>query len=201
MYLALDSHVTLDSDALSGLNLLVSFVLPLIVGVVTKQITKPVVKRNLLYVLSLITGVATTIVSNGGSFDVKDTILGVLVSYGVAQGGYSAILKPSGAAELVAKASDKVGVGAVIAPDPTALALEQGTVVPAPTVVPAEQVVDTEGQQAEEIADETVDAAGDPVAVDDEPNDVEVPYDEEIDPDVAVIDADSLPAEDPDAPK
>lgn len=121
-------HVELSAPALNVANLLVSLGLPLLVAIITKRVTAPHVKQIILAVLTVLTGALTTIVQNGGSFDLTDTLLGVLTSYVVAQGGYTLVLKPGGVANAVAKASDAVGLGAVIVPADTPPTIASGTV-------------------------------------------------------------------------
>lgn len=116
----LAAEVTLSSDALNTLNLAVSFLLPLVVGAVTRQVTRSSVKQAALAVLCILTGAATTVLEAGGTFDVQEVLLGAVASYVTAQTGYTLVLKPGGIAKAVAVATDKAGIGATVATDPPA---------------------------------------------------------------------------------
>lgn len=215
--LAVDGSTTIALDE-QWLNLAISALLPLLVGVVTKRVTDSEVKRLLLLVFSIITGALTSIQANGGSFVLGDLITAAAISFATGQGSYTFVLKPSKFADKVSKVTD--GVGLTIKADPTKVALEEGVIVPAPEYVPADEIVDTEGQQAEVIADaqvgddpvegEVPDDAGDldgaayddepvaaPAAADivyeDEDPEKALPYDVDPHPEVEVIDPAALP--------
>ena len=79
-------------------GLLVSVVLPLLVGLVTKASTSSGVKAVILAVLAAITGVAITwqqANSNGISWDWKTAVIAALISFLVAVGTHFGFWKPT----------------------------------------------------------------------------------------------------------
>lgn len=136
-----------------GVLTLLGLALPLLVGVVTRRVTSSGAKRAILAALSAVAGVLATVQASTDGVDVVQALVGALATYAAAQAGYSAVLKPSLIADLVAQGTDRLGIGLVVKPDPIKVAVSKGEITPAPTHVPVEQVVDTEGREAEIIAD------------------------------------------------
>ena len=95
----------LNLDSISVVALLVSVVIPLIVGVVTKaEGTSDTVKSLTLTGLSILSGVGQEYVdtlNNGGSFDVANAAGAAVVSFVIAVAAYYGLLKPTGVAGTV----------------------------------------------------------------------------------------------------
>jgi hypothetical protein len=98
-------------DSLTLATLLVSVVLPLAVGVVTKSSTSSDVKAILLLALAGVTGVVQQIVDNGGlnGFDLKDAAIAAAVSYVLAVLSYYGVLKRDWAGAIAPKVNANVG--------------------------------------------------------------------------------------------
>lgn len=121
------STVNLTTDALNTANLAVSAGLPLVVAIITRRNSSPAVKQVALAVLAIATGLVTTAMEHGGTFDPLELLLGAIASYATAQGTYTLVLKPGGLATAVATVSDKAGIGAtIVEATPTELATEAG---------------------------------------------------------------------------
>lgn len=89
---------TLDLALILGL--LVSTVLPLLVGLVTTRITRPGLKAVLLAALSLVTSMLTemgTALAHGTSYDVGRGLLMALPTFLIAVGMHYGLWKPVGA--------------------------------------------------------------------------------------------------------
>ncbi len=209
--LALEASAVVKVDE-QYVNIALGVVLPLLVGLVTKRVTSTGTKRVLLAFLSIVGGALAQIAADGGEFILKDVIVGAVVTYFTAQTAYSSVLKPSGIADKVQEKTDRVGV--TIKADPKKQAALQGKATTAGSVSATggrETVVADVGEFADVGDDVEVFDAGDeepeiedvpdfePEVVDD-PNDTGVPYDEDPDDEVAVIDPADLPTGDPDEP-
>lgn len=95
-------------DSLTIATFVLSVVLPLVVGVVTKSSTSSTTKGLLLLALASVTGVVQQVVDNGGldGFDLQAAATAAAASYAVAAVSYYLGLKPSG---LAAKVNATVG--------------------------------------------------------------------------------------------
>jgi hypothetical protein len=191
--LALEVPTAVVSLDTSLLTVIVGVVLPILVGLVTKRVTRSEVQRVLLLVLALVGGALTSIIAAGGTFDLGNVILNIAVCYFTGQTTYSTVLKPTGIADRLQRAG-----GVITAADPAKVAAEAGQVTTgnaAGAVLDGQPVipVPTEQQDEVEVGDEAVVAAEDVAAepVDDEETDV-VPYDEDPDDEVPVIDPAAL---------
>jgi hypothetical protein len=83
------------------LGLLVSTILPLLVGLVTTRVTNPGTKALLLAGLSAVTGLLTEVlnaVTAGTAYNVGSGLVFALASFLVASGLHFGIWKPTGAA-------------------------------------------------------------------------------------------------------
>jgi hypothetical protein len=185
--------VTLDT---SLLTVLTGVVLPIVVGLVTKRVTRSDVQRVLLLVLSLIGGALTSIIAADGTFDLGNVLLNVAICYFTGQTTYSTVLKPTG----LAKALQGAG-GVITAADPAkeaALAGDVTTATAAGNVLAEQPVIPVPEAQADEVevgepavVDTSVEGEPEAEVPEDDGTDV-VPYDEDPDDEVPVIDPAAL---------
>lgn len=99
---------TLDASLI--IQLLVSTVLPLLVGLVTKTVTSPGVKAVLLAAFALVTSLLVELgdaITAGTTYDLGQGLLLALPTFLVAVGLHYGIWKPVGASE----AAQRVGSG------------------------------------------------------------------------------------------
>lgn len=95
----MDIAFTLDPALVIGL--LVSTVLPLLVGLVTTRVTHGGVKAVLLAALALVTSLLTELgvaVSNGVTYDLGQGLLLAIPTFLIAVGMHYGLWKPTGAA-------------------------------------------------------------------------------------------------------
>jgi len=89
----------LNLDSISVVALLVSVVIPLLVGVVTKaEGTSDAVKSLTLTGLSILAGIGQEYVdtlNNGGSFDLANAAGAAVVTFVIAVAAYYGVLKPT----------------------------------------------------------------------------------------------------------
>lgn len=98
---------TLDTALI--IQLLVSTVLPLLVGLVTKTVTSPGAKAVLLAGLSLVTSLLVELgasVAAGTSYDLGQGLLLALPTFLIAVGLHYGLWKPVGAAEAAQAVGD-----------------------------------------------------------------------------------------------
>lgn len=92
----MDIAFTLDPALVIGL--LVSTVLPLLVGLVTTRVTAPGVKAVLLAALALLTSLLTELgvaISNGATYDVGQGLLLAIPTFLIAVGMHYGLWKPT----------------------------------------------------------------------------------------------------------
>lgn len=92
------------------IGLLVSTILPLLVGLVTTRVTNPGTKAVLLAALSAVTGLLSELgnaLNTGTVYDLGNGLVFALAAFLVASGIHFGLLKPTGVSEAV----QKVGVG------------------------------------------------------------------------------------------
>lgn len=94
---------------ISLLQILVSMVLPLVVGIVVKQVAQPAVKSITLAVLSAVTAIATSALNSGGQIG-KDTVIQAVIGFVIAVGSYYGIWKPTGVSNTVNTATQNFGI-------------------------------------------------------------------------------------------
>jgi Trk-type K+ transport system membrane component len=94
---------------LSLLQVLVSIVLPLVVGIVVKQVGSPAIRSITLALLSAVTAIATAGLSSGGSIS-KDTAISAVASFIVAVGAYYGLWKPTGISSAVNDKTANFGI-------------------------------------------------------------------------------------------
>ena len=86
------------------ISLVIAVIIPALVGLVTTRVTSSGWKGALLVGLSLATGVLTELgaaLTTGEAYDLGVGILNALLTLGVGQAAYSAVWKPTGAAEAL----------------------------------------------------------------------------------------------------
>lgn len=91
------------------IGLLVSTVLPLLVGLVTKTVTNSGVKAGLLAALAAITGLGTELLASinaGTTYDLGTGLVLAVTSFIVAVGIHFGLLKPTGASAAVQAVGD-----------------------------------------------------------------------------------------------
>lgn len=91
------------------LEILVSMVLPLIVGIVVKQVAHPAVRSVTLAFLSAVTAVATTGLGTNGEIGTS-TVAQAVLSFIIAVGAYYGLWKPTGVAGTVNSATENFGI-------------------------------------------------------------------------------------------
>lgn len=94
-------------DKVQLLSLLIGVVLPILVGVVTTEVTSGGVKAVLLAFLSAVAGVLTDVAAGG--FDLKTSLVNWLVVFLVAVATHFGFWKPTGVTPFV---QERVGVTA-----------------------------------------------------------------------------------------
>lgn len=102
------------------LTILISVVLPMITALVTKQFASGNVKSIVLLALAAINGTLTSIAANGGTFVVKDAVIGTVLSFVIAVGTHYGLLKENnitGSDGALAKVIPLVGLGKNVTPD------------------------------------------------------------------------------------
>lgn len=77
------------------LTLLLSVILPIVVGFITKQTASGTVKSLTLLFLAAVTGTVTSIQQQGGTFDWKHALLNTIVAFVIAVGMHYGLLKPT----------------------------------------------------------------------------------------------------------
>jgi predicted membrane-bound spermidine synthase len=82
------------------ISVLLGFVLPLVVGIITKKVESGQLKGALLLTASALTGLLNSALTTGGVLT-KDAIIGAVTAYGVALASYYGVWKPTGAANYV----------------------------------------------------------------------------------------------------
>lgn len=92
------------------IGLLVSTVLPLLVGLVTKLNTDPGVKAVILAALAAITGLGTELlasINSGETYDLGTGLIVALIAFLTAVGMHFGIWKPVGASRAAQRVGDK----------------------------------------------------------------------------------------------
>lgn len=93
----------------SVLLMVSTIVLPLLVGIVTKEVAATWVKRIALGLLGVGAAVVTQAINKDGALDLEALIGQSILAIGVAQGWYEGPLKP--AARFVQAQTDALGIG------------------------------------------------------------------------------------------
>lgn len=91
------------------LQILVSMILPLVVGIVVKQVAQPAVRSITLALLSAITAIATAGLSANGEIGTS-TIAEAVVTFIIAVGTYYGLWKPTGIADGVNNSTKNFGI-------------------------------------------------------------------------------------------
>lgn len=99
-------NITFDIPPAIWLGLLVSTVLPLLVGLITKVVTHPGVKAVLLAAASAILGLLTELLASvqaGVAYDLGQGLFVALTAFLVATGTYYGLWKPTNVANKLQK--------------------------------------------------------------------------------------------------
>lgn len=97
-------QVAFSLDPLAVVQLLVAFVLPVLVGIVTTRVTKPGRKAWLLAGLSLLTSLLVELaraIGAGETYDVGVAFLAALPAFVISVSSHYGLWKPTGVAEAV----------------------------------------------------------------------------------------------------
>jgi hypothetical protein len=107
-----DYVVTIDEY---WLNLLVSTLLPVVVALVTKRFAEGSTRALILLFLSVLTGFFTTLQATGGTFELKATVVGILVSFVTAVATHTGLLNGlvTGDGGVILKSLVPGGIGSV----------------------------------------------------------------------------------------
>lgn len=90
-------------------SLIASLVIPLLVGVVTKEVASQGLKATLLALFSAANGVVSSAIQNEGLLT-QATFTAAVVSFVVSVATYYGYLKPTGVAPAVAEKTSDVGI-------------------------------------------------------------------------------------------
>lgn len=91
--------VAFTLDPATVVQLLIAFILPVLVGLVTTRVTSPAVKAWLLAGLSLITSLLVELgrsIASGTTYDLGVALLAALPAFVVSVASYYGLLKPTG---------------------------------------------------------------------------------------------------------
>ncbi|MEX2267244.1 MAG: hypothetical protein WEA75_01020 [Acidimicrobiia bacterium] len=97
------------------LLLVSSIALPILVGIVTKEVAATWVKRLALALLGVAAAAVTQAINSDGSLDVESLLGQAVLAIAVAQGWYEGPLKP--VAQTVQDKTDALGIGVSIGHD------------------------------------------------------------------------------------
>lgn len=92
------------------LSLIVGVVLPILVGVVTKELASGGLKATLLALFSGVAGLVNGAINADGVFT-RESLYAAATTWVIAVATYYGYWKPTGAAQKVAQATDKAGIG------------------------------------------------------------------------------------------
>jgi hypothetical protein len=90
-------------------TLLVSTILPILVGIVTKKVTHSGIKATLLALLSAATGAINSAVNNDGILS-KETLFAAFIAWVIAVATYYGFLVPTGVSPTVNEKTRNIGV-------------------------------------------------------------------------------------------
>lgn len=113
LYVAAETYIELD---VSWLNKVVALFLPLLVGVVTKKVSSSGLKATLLFVLSAVSGLVTTMIQADGRVPLEQVIDAMVNTLVVAVAMYYGVWKPTGIAGTVTEKTARFGFGSPPAP-------------------------------------------------------------------------------------
>lgn len=101
---------TVFQGDVATLSALVGVFLPILVGIVTKELASGGLKATVLALFSAVSGVITGAIQAGGAFT-QEALFAGFISWVIAVSTYYGYWKPSGAAAKVAEATSAIGVG------------------------------------------------------------------------------------------
>src|SRR5690606_5625 len=114
-----ESIVTLTWDGIAWANIVAAFVLPILVGLVTKKFTKSVWKVLLLTTLNTaqsLLGEAIRTWQDGGTYDLGVALPSLVTALRVAWGACTSVWKPSAVTERAQRVGDKTALTGNAAP-------------------------------------------------------------------------------------
>jgi hypothetical protein len=100
-----------DLDKAYWIGLLVSIVLPVLVGLVTKHVTHPGFKATLLLALSTLTGFLTEFAHPGPDYDLGTAVILSLVAFATGVLTHFGLWKPAGVSD---RAQSALGGGTTV---------------------------------------------------------------------------------------
>lgn len=108
-----ESIVTLTWDGIAWANIVAAFVLPILVGLVTKKFTKSVWKVLLLTTLNTaqsLLGEAIRTWQDGGTYDLGVALQTLVIALLVSWGAYTNVWKPTEVTERAQRVGDKTAL-------------------------------------------------------------------------------------------
>src|SRR5690625_5139919 len=111
--------VTLTWDAIAWANIVAAFVLPILVGLVTKTFTKSVYKVLLLTALNTVQsllGEAIRTWQDGGTYDLGVALQTLVIALLVSWGAYTNVWKPTEVTERAQRVGDRTALTGSAAP-------------------------------------------------------------------------------------
>lgn len=94
---------------LAVLGILVGTVLPIVVGIVTKEVRSGALRSSLLAFLSAVAGAANMAIHDQGVFT-KETIVAAAITFVTASASYYGFLKPSGISPTINEKTSEFGI-------------------------------------------------------------------------------------------
>lgn len=97
---------------LSLLNFVVGFVIPLLVGLITKLRASSGLKASMNLALSVVGGAIVTVIEADGTIeDWKQFLTGIVMTWLISQTSYTGLWKPNGVSAKVQEATANTGLG------------------------------------------------------------------------------------------
>ena len=115
-----ESAVIMSFDGIAWLNIVAAFVLPILVGLVTKKFTKSVYKVLLLTTLNTIQsllGEAIRTWQDGGTYDLDVALQTLVIALLVSWGAYTNVWKPTEVTERAQRVGDRTALTGSTAPN------------------------------------------------------------------------------------
>lgn len=106
---------TVFQGDVATLSALVGVFLPILVGIVTKELASGGLKATVLALFASVSGVATGAIQAGGAFT-QEAVFAGFITWIIAVSTYYGYWKPTGAAAKVAEVTKAVGVGGIAGP-------------------------------------------------------------------------------------
>jgi small basic protein len=94
---------------ITWVQLIVAVVIPLVVGIITKEVTSPGIKAIVLAALAAVAGLATAYIDSNGVFS-QQALQDAVTYFIVAVGSYYGLLKPTGVTAAVQQKTSNFGL-------------------------------------------------------------------------------------------